>query len=59
MCRLQNNLCLYCEKAEHFKYECMKATKIMISKKHDCESSAYQETSSYKEAYQETSHEKI
>ena len=57
--RLQNNLCLYCEKSEHFKNECMKAIKITVFRKRDCESSAYQKTSSYRETYQETSHEEL
>ena len=59
MYRLQNNLCLYCEKSEHFKNECMKAVKTTVYRERDCESSAYQETSSYKETYQETSHEEL
>ena len=59
MHRFQNNLCFYCEKSEHFKNKCMKMIKTTVFRKRDCESSAYQETSSYKETYQETSHEKL
>ena len=59
MCRLQNNLCFYYEKSEHFKNECMKIIKITVFRKKDCESSAYQETLNYKETYQETSCEEL
>ena len=59
MHRLQNNLYFYCEKTEYFKYKCTKAAKITVSKRHDCESSVYQETSNYRKAYQKTFHEEI
>ena len=41
MCRLQNNLCFYCEKSEHFKNECMKAVKTTVFKERNHKSSAY------------------
>ena len=59
MCRLQNNLCFYCKKSEHFKNECMKVIKIIVFKKRNCKSSMYWETLSYRETYQETSHEEL
>ena len=59
MHRFQNNLCFYCEKSKHFKNKYIKTIKITVFKKRNCESSVYQEISSYRETYQETSHEKL
>ena len=59
MCRLQNNLCFYYEKSEHFKNKYMKVIKIIVFRKRDCKSSAYWETLNYRKTYQETSCEKL